>query len=102
MKKNITPITLVLIFSLLLVFAPDVNAQEKKITPTPQELYNEIYRQDSILFNYFNTQNFEPFKNMFTKDLEWFQDNDGLIPYKKVFENFKNTFKKSYKLNRHF
>ena len=37
---------------------------------------------------------------MFTKDLEWFQDNDGLISYEKVFENFKSTFNKPFKLTR--
>ena len=100
MKSNIIAVRFVLVCSTLLLFTTTVNAQEKKVAPTPQQLYSEIYRQDSILFNYFNTQNFQPFKSMFTKDLEWFQDNDGLLPYKKVFENFKNTFNKPYKLNR--
>ena len=37
---------------------------------------------------------------MFTKDLEWFQDNGGLLSYKTVFENFSNNFKKPIKLTR--
>ena len=75
-------------------------AQEKKVAPTSQELYNEIARMDSIIFAAFNTQNMAKFQPMFTKDLEWFQDNGGLISYKTVFENFGNTFKKAYKLTR--
>ena len=55
---------------------------------------------DSVMFNAFNNQDFKTFKNLFTQDLEWFQDNDGLLPYKTVFKNFENTFKKEYKLTR--
>jgi hypothetical protein len=75
-------------------------AQEKKVAITPLALYTEIATMDSIIFSHFNNQRFDEFKLMFTKDLEWFQDNDGLIPYKKVFSNFKTTFNKPYKLKR--
>jgi ketosteroid isomerase-like protein len=65
-----------------------------------EELYKEIERADSILFQAFNRQDMATFKAMFTKDLEWFQDNGGLISYKTVFENFGNTFKNENKLSR--
>jgi len=74
--------------------------REKKVAGTPQELYNEIANMDSVLFGYFNRQQFGPFKALFTKDLEWFQDNDGLVPYNTVFKNFKTTFNKPFKLTR--
>jgi hypothetical protein len=75
-------------------------AQEKKVAQTPKELFTKIEQMDSIVFNAFNNKNMAEFKPMFAKDLEWFQDNGGLIPYNKVFENFANTFKKEYKLTR--
>ncbi len=81
-------------------FSFAVAAQEKKVAPTPTALYNEIATMDSIMFSYFNTQNFTKFRQLFTDDLEWFQDNEGLIPYKKVFENFEHTFNREYKLTR--
>ena len=34
------------------------------------------------------------FKPMFTKDIEWFQNNDGLISYETVFKIFAGSFKK--------
>ena len=71
-----------------------------KYTPVSMELFQEIYHMDSLIFEAFNTQQFDKFKSMFTKDLEWFQDNDGIVPYKKVFENFGNTFKQEHKLSR--
>ncbi len=100
MKQNKFTVRYLLIFSIAFLSSNCIIAQEKKVAVTPQELYNEIALQDSIIFHYFNTQNFESFKAMFTKDLEWFQDNDGLISYEKVFENFKSTFNKPFKLTR--
>ncbi len=70
------------------LFSNFVVAQEKKVAQTSKELFNEIATMDSILFEAFNTQNMEIFKALFTEDLEWYQDNGGLIYYKIVFENF--------------
>jgi ketosteroid isomerase-like protein len=87
-------------FLISLLVTISVSAQEKKVAPTSLELYKEIERADSILFQAFNRQDMATFKAMFTKDLEWFQDNGGLISYKTVFENFGNTFKNENKLSR--
>ena len=43
MKSNIIAVRFVLVFSTLLLFTTTVNAQEKKVAPTPQQLYSEIY-----------------------------------------------------------
>ena len=95
---RIKPLLYAFLISLLVTIS--VSAQEKKVAPTILELYKEIERADSILFQAFNRQDMATFKAMFTKDLEWFQDNGGLIPYKTVFENFGNTFKNENKLSR--
>ena len=75
-------------------------AQEKKVAQTSKELYNEIAYMDSVMFNAFNNRDMDKFKALFTEDLEWYQDNGGLISYKTVFENFANTFKREYVLTR--
>ena len=95
---RIKPLLYAFLISLLVTIS--VSAQEKKVAPTSLELYKEIERADSILFQAINRQDMATFKAMFTKDLEWFQDNGGLIPYKTVFENFGNTFKNENKLSR--
>jgi len=100
MKTKIDPNKFKLIFLLLFNFSIFVSAQEKKVAPTSKELFREIERMDSLMFHAFNTQNMTKFKSMFTEDLEWFQDNGGLIPYKIIFENFGNTFKNEHKLSR--
>ncbi len=90
----------IIILSFLFLFFIDLHAQEKKVAPTSQSLYAEIAKMDSILFAEFNAKHFEAFKNLFTEDLEWFQDNDGLVPYQKVFENFENAFGNENRLTR--
>ena len=81
-------------------FTISVNAQERKVAQTEPSLFSEIARMDSIMFSAFNIQNMEISKPLFTADLEWYQDNGGLIPYKTVFENFGKTFKNVNKLTR--
>lgn len=90
----------ILFVSLLIGLISNSFSQEKKVAPTSKALYQEISQMDSVMFNAFNNQDFKTFKNLFTQDLEWFQDNDGLVPYETVFKNFENTFKKEYKLTR--
>jgi ketosteroid isomerase-like protein len=75
-------------------------AQEKKVAPTSAELHNEIEHMDYIMFEAFNNQDFAKFKSLFTEDLEWFQDNGGLLSYETVFTNFENMFKNENKLTR--
>ncbi len=87
-------------FLISMLLTISVSAQEKKLAHTSSELFKEIERADRILFEAFNRQDMTTFKAMFTEDLEWFQDNGGLIPYKTVFENFGNTFKNENKLSR--
>lgn len=99
MKQDYT-LNIILILILFLTFRTTICAQEKKVAPTSQELFNEIENSDSVIFNAFNTQDFILFKSMFTDDLEWFQDNGGLLSYETVFKNFENMFKNENKLTR--
>ena len=94
-------ISVILSFITTILLFPDFAvAQEKKVAQTSKELFNEIATMDSIMFEAFNTQNMDKFKPLFSEDLEWYQDNGGLILYKTIFENFANTFKKDFKLTR--
>ncbi len=89
--------TLTLFLLLGLLFA---QAQEKKVAPTSLELFSTIKRMDSLLFLAFNTQNLAALKSYFTNDLEWFQDNGGLVKYTTVFKNFGTMFKNKNILTR--
>ncbi len=71
-----------------------------KATNLETSLYKTIADLDSALFTAYNSKNLALMKTYFTKDLEWFQDNGGLIHYDKVFENFQSIFNRDYALTR--
>jgi hypothetical protein len=73
---------------------------EKKVAITENELFNKIANLDSALFSAYNSKNLDLMKTYFTKDLEWYQDNGGLIDYEKVFINFQSIFNRDYDLKR--
>lgn len=89
-----------ILFLQYLILPATLMAQEKKVAPTPVTLYKEIAAADSALFNYFNNKEYTSFKALFTDDLEWFQDNGGLLSYTTVFENFQKMFGQENKLTR--
>ena len=85
---------------LLLCLACSAPAKEKKVAVTSPELYEEIAMQDSLMFAAYNTQNLDKLKTYFSTDLEWFQDNSGLLNYNTVFATFGDVFKREWKLTR--
>jgi hypothetical protein len=55
---------------------------------------------DSVLFNAYNTQNLDKMKDCFSSDLEWYQDNGGLILFEQVFKNFEGILARPEKITR--
>ena len=95
--KNL--IVLFLTFSAnTIVFAQSQN--ERKVATTQTALFNKIANLDSSLFAAYNSKNLDLMKTYFTRDLEWYQDNGGLIDYEKVFSNFQSIFNRDYDLKR--
>lgn len=94
-------IFLLLLFSLCIcssVFAQHPN--EKKVAVTEQALFDKIAQLDRAMFAAYNSKNLDLLKAYFTTDLEWYQDNGGLMGYEKVFANFQEIFNKDYDLKR--
>lgn len=73
---------------------------EQKVVVVDKVLYNKIKDLDSLMFDAYNHQNLSKMKNYFTTDLEWYQDNGGLLNFDTVFANFQNIFKNENKLSR--
>ena len=76
------------------------NQIQKSAAITKNELFNKIANLDSLLFAAYNSKNLDLMKNFFTSDLEWYQDNGGLIGFEKVLENFNSIFNRDYDLKR--
>lgn len=92
---------LIAVFSFLICISTfSQTIQTIKIVRPENLLYNTIAGLDSALFTAYNSRNLALMKTYFTKDLEWYQDNGGLIHYDKVFENFQSIFNRDYSLTR--
>lgn len=92
---------LLLIFSVsTCVSVTAQNQDEKAISKTQKDLHNKIALLDSALFTAYNSKNLALMKTYFTNDLEWYQDNGGLINFDKVFINFQSIFNREYDLKR--
>ncbi len=76
------------------------NQIQKSAAITKNELFNKIANLDSLLFAAYNSKNLDLMKNFFTSDLEWYQDNGGLIGFEKVFENFNSILNRDYDLKK--
>lgn len=59
---------------------------------TSGELFDTIARMDSTIFDAFNAHDADLLMSMFTDDLEFYQDNDGLKDYKQTSDDFKKLF----------
>jgi hypothetical protein len=93
------------LFLFLLTFTISTSAfaqsqNERKVATTQIELFNKVAGLDSSLFAAYNSKNLDLMKTYFTKDLEWYQDNGGLIDFEKVFSNFQSIFNRDYDLKR--
>ena len=92
---------IILLLSILIYSSTFAQNQiEKKAVSTEKELFNKVAHLDSLLFSAYNSKNLDLMKNYFTNDLEWYQDNGGLIGFEKVFENFSSIFNRDYDLKR--
>ncbi|MGZ3949846.1 MAG: nuclear transport factor 2 family protein [Flavisolibacter sp.] len=77
-----------LLFLLLVSSCCQLAAQNKKSDDT---LYTQINYMDKILFDAFNNRDTATFRQLFTKDLEFYHDKVGLTDYDYTIESLKRT-----------
>jgi ketosteroid isomerase-like protein len=87
MKKRFLAVTLLAAASLSISSgAPDEAAMKK--AATSGELFETIERMDAAIFDAFNAHDVERLMAMFTDDLEFYDDGDGLSDYRRTKEDF--------------
>jgi ketosteroid isomerase-like protein len=75
------------------VLGQDDNREEaKRQAATSGELFQAIAHMDSAVFEAFNAHDVERLMSMFTDDLEFYHDTDGLTDYRQTAESFKKLF----------
>ncbi len=99
MKSTIFSLKPIVVLSLVFILTSNASAQSQKDSAETKALYYEIAHMDSVLFEAYNTQNIDKIKTLFTEDLEWYQDNGGLLDYNTVLGNSKSMFENFKKLN---
>lgn len=95
--------TAALVLMIVLSFAYAKSSQKKfqqADTPTSGTLYNEITRQDSLLFDSFNKRDIDKLSQFFDQKLELYQDNTGVRNFNESMAAFKELFEKDYVLTR--
>jgi ketosteroid isomerase-like protein len=69
-------------------------------TSPNQQLYDEVKRLDSVLSEAFNKHDVNKLKALFTDDLEFYQDNEGLVRYEQTVRDFEGMFAQANNITR--
>src|SRR5260370_28786786 len=77
-----------------------LNAQTDQRRPESPELYDEISHMDTVLFDTFNAHDLAKLQTLFTEDLEFYHDRDGLTFYQQNMESFKSNFERAARVRR--
>ena len=85
---------LLLLSLLLATFVPPLHAQEQK------PLYQAIAAMDKTLFDAFNRQDTDGVKAVFSKDLEFFHDTNGVSNFEQNEQATRNLFARNMHLRR--
>ena len=74
--------------------------QAAETAPAPQGLYDEIKRMDTALSDAFDAHDINKLKALFTEDLEFYQDDEGLVRYEQTMKDFESLFAQGNKMRR--
>ncbi len=91
---------IVLCFCLAAAIATAAERGPEKAESKSGPLFETVARLDRHLFDAFNAHNVERLMSMATKDLEFYQDDDGLKDYQQCFADFKTLFANNNDIRR--
>lgn len=81
--------------------APKSNAAGARERPSPPpSLHDEIAAADSALFGAFNQRDLTKLMSFFTRDLEFYQDNEGVASYAQTKSDFGQMFGQAAPIRR--
>jgi len=100
MTKHIYLIILIICFCTACAHSIIKNTGVELNSSASPELVAEILAMDKVLFDAANRQDLATMRTLFTKDLEWYQDNDAVGDYAKTMQDFEGIFNFDYKLTR--
>ena len=81
--------------------APTSHAADEQGRPSPPpSLRDEITAADSALFSAFNQRDLTKLMSFFTRDLEFYQDNEGVASYAQTKKDFGLMFGQAARIRR--
>ena len=80
--------------------APISSAAGERGLPSPPDLRAEITAADSALFAAFNQRDLAKVMSFFTRDLEFYQDNEGLENYAETMKDFREMLRQPSQIRR--
>jgi ketosteroid isomerase-like protein len=69
-------------------------------SPTVHTLYEKVSDLDDRLFSAYNGRDLNTIEGLFTKDLEFYHDKDGLTGYRQNMDAFRRLFKETTRYRR--
>ena len=81
-------------------FAMRLGAQASGVANHDQSLKVEIARMDSLLFEAFNARDLARLGTFFAPDLEFYQDDEGLVNYSQTMKDFGAMFHQPSQIRR--
>ena len=75
-------------------------ARDRARIASPDSLYIAIAAADSALFAAFNRRDLSRLASFFTRDLEFYQDNEGVENYAQTMRDFRQMFGQPAQLHR--
>ncbi len=96
----LTPLLIAFYCSAVVQAADQQPAREPDSNAASHDLFETIARMDAKLFDAFNAHNVDLLMSMFTGDLEFYQDNDGMKNYQQCFGDFKSMFTSASDIRR--
>jgi len=82
-----------------LIAGATMSLESPAVSPS-QHLYDEVKRLDSVLSEAFNKHDVNKLKSLFADDLEFYQDNEGLVRYQQTLRDFESMFAQGNNMTR--
>ena len=98
--KRILKKPISIVICLIALMAGTSKSLESAAASSSQQLYDEVKLLDAVLSEAFNKHDMSKLKSLFSDDLEFYQDNEGLVRYEQTMKDFESMFAQGNNMTR--
>jgi len=100
MKRILKKPIFFIAISLIGLIAGASTSLESPAASLSQHLYDEVKRLDAVLSEAFNNHDVKKLTSLFADDLEFYQDNEGLVRYEQTVRDLESMFAQGNNMTR--